>query len=555
MRGWTLALLLVAFPAQAAEVTGLSAQRSEPGRGREVFLRLEPGETATAGEVIAIGKRPDRLEIVEVVGQRARARLPQGTLRPGEVVPLPRKPPAQPAPQPTPWQIQAEPPPPDPLAAQAWTLLAQAPRPLRVDRPGGVRTSGTTVRGDVTLVGVGVLAPTTGEAWGLARLSSRLDVQGLAGTALGWRHDLALALDDLGGMPGSSPRRRFLVRQLELALQTTPQRRWGGSAGRTLVAEGAGSTAIDGAMARFRPTAELELHAFGGLAPSPISTAPDLEAPRVGAGATLDLPNGKGWARLAWSTGRTAGGQEPHLLGLSAHLGEGRHGRAWAELELAAGQPDLQGTGWQARQDAAVVRPLRGLLSWEAPELAGWRAQFRYTYQDLEPTRALALALRDTPWGPARTHGLWLAAEGTAGGWRIEPAAWGRLTQTNDPYESGGFGGGVRVARPFGTDGRWLTHLATWLQHGGTLTQASLGGGTELAVRPDLRVHGRLRLGGGWLQTTAVPALDLEGRLGADWALRAWSLGLTVGSQRTWDLDGGLGTAWLDATLVLSRRL
>lgn len=552
-----LATAFLARRATGAEVTGTAAG------GREIYLQLAPGETLQAGAVISAGKSAPALTVVEVVGPRARLEAAEPVaLRARDHFDLPATalPPVA-SPPPRAWQLA-----PPGLAgraeilrqqAEAWrtVLVARGPWVEDVRRMGRERSA--RVAGQVTLVGVGLLGR-DGRSYALARLSNRLDVLGIGGTPLGWRHDIAVWLDSLGGVPSRAGRRTLQVRQAELNLATAPGRALGGAVGRTLAPLGAGAGPIDGAALRMRLGDGVEASAFGGLTPSIASTAPDLRGQRLGAGVVVTGKTASwlGWAQAGWSLSRQDQAWDPHLFGLAGRLAHASGAEVEAELEVAAGAIDLQGTayGGLARQDGGL-RPVRGLFGLVGPRLAGWQPRVRYSYYRAEITRELALAAPLPAWSPSRYHQLYATLETPRlGHVDLQAHGWTSWTESADPRETRRAGASLqtRLAQWPGPKWSWLLTLLG--QDGTDLRGGSVALSGAWLPSERWQPHARLRYALDRLQPTGLRSETLDARLGVDWGSARWLVGVTVGARQTLSASPDATVDWLDATLLVSHR-
>ncbi len=543
----------------AAEVSGVAAG------GREVYLQLAPGESLEVGAVVPAGKSAPALTAVEVVGARVRLeaaepvalrakdRLDLLSGTPPSAMPLP--------PPPKGWKLA-----PPGLAgraeilkgqAETWRRVLVARRPWVDDvrRMGGQRPA--RVDGQVTLVGVGLLGQ-DGRSYALARLGNRLDVLGIAGTPLSWRHDLAVWLDSLGGVPSRAGRRTWQVRQAELSLATAQGRSLGGALGRTLVPQGAGAGPIDGAALRLRLAEGVEASAFGGLTPSLASSAPDLRGQRLGAAVVVtgQTARWQGWAQAGWSLSRQDQAWDPHLLGLAGRLAHASGGEAEAELEVAAGAIDLQGTayGGLARQDAEL-RPVRGLFGLAGPRLAGWQPRVRYSYYRAEITRELALALALPAWSPSRYHQVFATLDTPRLGrfeWQLQ--GWGSWTSSADVRESRRAGASLQTRLEQWPSPAWSWQLTLLGQDGSDLRGGSVALSGAWMPNDRWHPHARLRYALDRLQPSELRSESLDARLGVDWGSARWLVGVSLGARQTLSTSPYSTVDWLDATLLVSHR-
>ncbi len=552
--------LLVPHAALAAEVTGVAAG------GREVFVRLAPGESLSVGDQVPWGPKRAVLQVAEVVGPRARLHSAEpAALRPRDrlVLPVAAHQPVAPQPMvgPQPWQVA--PPPPadrDPLLqrqADAWQAALRVQQPWIEDAHVLGRSPPTRWSGQLTLVGVGMLDRGDGPAWGLLRIANRMEVRGLAGTPLAWRHDVALWLDHATGVPGSSPRRQAQVRQAELALVTTQTRPLGGTLGRTWAPDGTSAGTLDGATLRLRLTQGLEAVAFGGLLPSLASTAMELQAGRYGAAvqAQGQLGRWRSFGQASWSQARLGGAADRQLLGLVARADHARYGEAWAELELATSRADLSGTAWAGRDTGAAVRPTRALASWLGPNWSGWQGRIRYAYFRIEPTRELAWTLPGAEWNTSQSHQLYGGLDVPAlRRVELQAAGWGSSSTSADPWESWRWGTLLRARLPAWPTPAWAWSATVLGQSGTTLSGGSFAIGSEWLPGEKWRWHARVRYALDRIETAGVRSDALDLRAGFDWGSLPWLVGVTVGGRQTLWTDAAVATDWLDVSLVVARR-
>lgn len=549
-------LMLLPHATHAAEVTGMAAG------GREIFVRLAPGETLVVGQQVPLGKKAPALRVVEVVGQRARLQADEpAPLRPRDrlTVPAVATPPIAVR---QPWQVAPPPPSDRALALQrqadVWQAAMQTRLPWIEDAHVHGRSLATHWSGQLTLVGIAMADRGGGPAWGLLRVANRLEVQGLAGTPLAWRHDLALWLDHATGVPGSSPRRTAQVRQAELALATTPTRALGGTLGRTWAPDGTSAGMLDGATLRLRMAEGVEAFAFGGLLPSLASTAMELQSSRYGVAvqAQGDLGRWRSFGQASWSQARLGGGADRQLLGLMARGEHPRFGEAWAELELATSRADLSGTAWAGRDTGAAVRPTRALASWLGPNWSGWQGRLRYAYFRIEPTRELAWTMPGAAWNTSQSQQVYASLDvPRLRSVELQAAGWGSWSTSADPWESWRWGSLVRARLPAWPTPAWAWSATVLGQSGTTLTGGSFAIGSEWLPAEKWRWHARVRYSLDRVETVGVRSDALDLRAGVDWGRSPWLVGVTVGGRQTLWTDAALATDWVDLSLVVSRRL
>jgi len=566
MMRWLFAALLgatLARPTLAAEVAGLGAG------GREVYLRLEPGESLAVGDALQVGgKKGQRLQVVEVVGRRARLEAAQPVaLRVKDQVKIQavasQEPEAAAIEAGHAWKVAPAPPPgrAGQLAQQAqlWREVTQQRQPWVDDVHILGREPETRIGGHLTLVAAGLLDRAAGQSWGLMRLANRLDVEGLFGTPVAWHHDLSAWMDSLGGVPADSQRRMWQVRQAELALATSPSRVLGGSIGRGYAPEGAGAGAIDGSTLRLRLDESFELLAFGGFLPSIASTAFDAQAYRFGAAAQAhgQIGGWRSWSQASWSLARQGTAWDRQLMGLVARGEHQQLGEVQGEVELAAGAIDLSGTTWahQGAQDTGV-RPVRGLFQWSAPSLRGWMPRLRYSYYRAEMTRELAWTLPLSGWSASQYHQMYATLDTPrVRGFDFQAAGWGSKTNSADPWESWRWGTSLRIGLPQWPSPAWNWSATFAGQSGTTLTGASAALAGDWSFAQAWRWHARVRYAHDRVETSAVRSDAIDARVGFDWGNSPWIVGITVGGRSTLSTDAAVTPDWLDATLLVARRL
>ena len=566
MRCLLLILLLTALarPVLAAEVMGLGAG------GREVYLRLEPGERLAVGDALQVGgKKGQRLQVVEIIGRGARLEAPQPVdLRVKDRVKIPvvvsqvqEPPPAAEAGHA--WKVAPEAPAgrSEQLAqqAQAWQEVTRQRQPWVDDVHILGREPETRIGGHLTLVAAGALDRAAGQSWGLMRFANRLDVEGLFGTPLAWHHDVAAWLDSVGGVPGDSQRRMWQVRQAELALATSPSRVLGGSLGRGYAPEGAGAGAIDGSTLRLRLHESVELLAFGGFLPSIASTAFDSQAYRFGAAVQAhgDVGGWRTWSQAAWSLARQGSAWDRQLMGLVARGEHARVGEFQGELEVAAGAIDLSGTSLAGSgAQSSGVRPVRGLFQWSAPSFAGWTPRVRYSYYRAELTRELAWTMPLPNWSTSQYHQVYATLDTPRlGRFDFQAQGWGSKTNSADPWESWRWGAALRVGLPQWPSPAWNWSTTLAGQSGTTLTGISAALAGDWSIAQAWRWHARVRYALDRVEASSLRSDAIDARVGFDWGRSPWIVGITVGGRRTLSTDASVTPDWMDATLVVSRRL
>jgi hypothetical protein len=268
--------------AHAAEVSGVAAG------GREWHIRLTPHESLQVGEVVRAGQQQTPMQVVEVVGRRARLWSDQ----PVQVMaqqrlelPLNGRL-AAPPPVRQRWRT----PPPRDIVAPAqlaehraqWRLLTQTWQPWIQDplRRGGLARQ--HIKGQVGLAAIAV----AGDApWTALRINNDLQWLGVLGSSMSWRHDVALWIEPWTTSAGPSADRMLQLRQAQLSLDPRFSRPWGADLGRVWVPEGGGSSTLDGAALRLRPLPHLEITTYAGSLPSLRTTAFQQSAWRAGAAA------------------------------------------------------------------------------------------------------------------------------------------------------------------------------------------------------------------------------------------------------------------------------
>lgn len=550
-----------AWPVHAAEVTGVAAA------GREVHLKLGPGESAQVGAAVVLVAKGAPMTVVEVVGDRLRLQGPQpAAVKLHQKVPLPPAQPGQAAagtaePQHA-WQVAA---PVDPKIAEQqraqslrWQGLTQQwqawiddphPRGLDPDR---------RLDGQISLTAVG-LSGSGDEQFALLRLANNLQWQGMFGTPLSWRHDAAVWFEQWLSQPGAASRRAIQVRQAQLSVDPNAMRAWGAAVGRVWVPDGAGSATVDGANVLLRPLPFLELTAFGGLLPSIASTGIQQDAWRIGAAARI-RGTVAGWLGLAsvdWSTGKVAGDWDRQLGALQGRAEHPRLGRLSGDLEWAAGQADLRGTAWANQGPAnSGWRPLRAVVDYAPAYLGAWKPRLRYSFVRSELTRELAWVLPNQGWGTGTSHSLaaWLDAPNWRG-WQSSASLWSSLTASEDYWEDWRFGGTFQLGRPAWPGPRWNSQVVAVLQTGPYLSGGSLSAGADWSPGLRWRWHGRLRWSHDRVELSSSSAQAVDVRAGVDWGRHPWLIGVSIGGRQTLWTDVQAQSNWLDATANLTYRL
>ena len=558
--------------AVAAEVVQVTGRTAGSAAG-EAFVKLAQGEALAAGDRLTTpGGRT--VEVVEVVGQRARVRLsPRGRLRKGDQVQRaaaqagagtarPRRATAR-APKQA-WKIA---PAATPASANValwptlWRRLRTAERKLIAARQQGrgPATPGQP-RGDLTFVGVGLLPVGANQGWASARLGSRVQWPGLAGLPLDYRHELSLYLDSIGADQGGRRARRPLeVRRMRLAMAVSPARPWGGRLGRIVVGDGAGGQLVDGAATSLRLGQQVEIEAYGGMGPDLVSLAPRFDAARFGAGATWTgrLFGDQALASLAWGGQLFNGALDRQVLGSRLHLTLPWVGRIDGQFDAALQQPD-------ARGHRPPLQPHRAWLGIAGPSWGGWRPRLRYSYYRAISSRELRAAMAWATLPASQQHDIYLQMDSPHdGGWWWTPALWGGHRAGADKLDGFRVGGTVRAGVSVG---RWSWH-------------GSVGGQSPLSPQAEALLGGALRGGsvgaGGRWQTTDALAVSarLSGhmdevlpigsktwrvgsRLGVDWARGPWLVDLGLGLDKGLTVDApwrGDAVDWLDLTAVVRR--
>ncbi len=547
----------LARAAAAAEVVGVAAA------GREVFVRLEPGEQLSKGAQLALVPKGRPLQVVEVVGQHARL---QSDLASGaklhQKVSVPRSGPQMEAPPREPWKVapakDAQEAARERALAEQWEAWSRKQTPWIDDpRPRG-QDPDRRLDGQVTVVAAGVRGG-QGEQWALLRIGNNVQWQGIGGSPLSWRHDAAIWVEQWLAQPGASERRAMQVRQAQLSVDPNAVRAWGAALGRVWVPEGAGSATVDGATLLVRPLPQLEITGFGGLLPSIVSTGFRQDAWRVGGAARL-RGTVAGWQSVVgadWSTGKVAGGWDRQLGALLWRAEHPRLGLLQGDFGWAAGQADLSGTAWADQGPAkAGWRPVRAVVDYAPTWLGDWRPRLRYTFLRSELTRELAWVLPNQGWSTATSHSLsaWLDLPSWRG-WQTSTALWSSLTASEDPWESWRFGGTLQALRPNWPGPNWNGQLVAVVQTGPYLSGGSLSAGADWSPGPRWRWHARLRWSHDRVETSSSSAEALDVRAGMDWGRHPWIIGMSVGGRQTLWTDVPAKSNWLDATATLTYRL
>jgi len=566
----SLVLAMAASDAQAAKVVQVTGRTTASAHG-EAYLQLAPREVLQKGDKLS-GPGGVAIPVLEVVGRRARVQLSRrGALRKGDSISTPasgnKKPPAE-LPQLTDWKVKGgdagtagDP----TLWPAAWRRLRVAGRTLIEARTGlGTGLPAGRLRGDMTLIGYGLLGP--GGGLGAVRLSSRLDVPQVAGLPLDYRHELSLYLDSIGTDQGGFRARRPLeVRRLELALAVDPGRAWGGRLGRVVVADGAGQQVVDGAAASYLVGEAVQVDVYGGVGPDMVSLAPRFDVGRFGAGATWQgrLFGAAALASLAWGGSTFDGGLDRQLLGTRLHMNLPWGGRLQGQFDAALQQPD-QGADGGATTAKAPLQPHRAWLSLSSPEFAGWRARLRYSYYRAMPDRELLATMNWHVFTASRQHDLYLQFDGPQGdGWWWMPALWAGHRATDDKMHGFRVGGTVRAGL---NAGRWTWSTAlsgqspisrqamAWI--GGALRGGALSLGCRWRYNDALALSGRLSGHMDEVLPIETTAWRAGARLGVDWMRGPWLVDVGVGLDKgivvdtPWAKDA---VDWLDATLMVRR--
>ncbi len=578
------ALCLMPGGLQAAEFVGLA------GGGTEVYLRLDQGETLQVGDSVPSPGKGPPLRVVDVLGPRVRLVAQEAISLKGKVkIELPLRPlappdlarPGSPPVAQTPSQLPIEARTAHQLSlqrdwklahhrnteglaeqaqeAEVWQILSRSGVPWVVDAKAAAGPATQRIGGQITLTAAGVRDQGTDKPWALLRLANRLDIENIAGTPLGWHHDVAAWLDQLGGDPGSSSRRQLQLRQAELALATGPQRMLGGSLGRTLAPDGTGLSMLDGATARIRLDKDFEFMGFGGFVPSIATTAPELQATRFGASAQgyFGLNRWNSLNQLTFSSSRFAGLADRSLAAWQTRAVHPSLGSVWAQAEIAIGRPDLSGTTWTSTTaPSALVRPVQGLLAWNSPGWSGWRTQVRYSYYRSEPTRELALALPLPAWSPSAYHQAYASLDlPLFRRVELQSALWGSHTSSSDPWESWRWGASLRARLPRWPTPQWDWATTVMLQSGPTLSGASASLSADWSPTAVWHAFIRGRFAHDRVETSAFSSDAMDLRMGIDWGRSPLTVGVTLGGRKTLATDSPTVTDWLDATLVASLRL
>lgn len=552
-----LVVWATAAAAHAAEVTGVAAA------GREVHLKLDPGEGLAVGQLLPMGPKAPPLQVVEVLGQRARLLGAQpAALKLHQKVAVPAGPAGAMPPPREAWKVA---PPIDRKQSESerqqalqWHGFVQEWSPWISDPHLRGQDPDRRLDGQVTIVAAGVRG-SGDEQWALLRLGNNLQWEGMFGSPLSWRHDAAVWFEQWLSQPGAASRRSIQVRQAQLSIDPNGMRPWGAAVGRVWVPEGAGSATVDGATMAVRPLPQLEITGFGGLLPSIASTGLQQDAWRVGAAAKLrgTLAGWRAVSSLDWSTGKVANGWDRQLGALQLRAEHPRLGQLFGDLEWAAGQADLSGTAWADQGPAnSGWRPLRGLVDYAPAFLGNWRPRLRYAFQRSELTRELAWVLPNQGWGTGTYHSLagWLDLP-VWRGIQTSTSLWSSLTSSEDPWEDWRFGGTLQALKPGWPGPRWNSHVTAVLQTGPYLSGGSLSAGADWSPGLRWRWHGRLRWSHDRVESSSSSAEAIDVRGGFDWGRHPWIVGLTIGGRQTVWTDVPAQSNWLDATATLTYRL
>lgn len=290
---------------------------------------------------------------------------------------------------------------------------------------------------------------------------------------------------------------------------------------------------LDGGRAAFR-TGRIELAAFGGLVPDPVSGKPAGDAARFGVEATLDAPDLRWRPRLSLTAyGSTWDGRADERRVV---VGGSVNRDAWWLDGWAEGQAFAADNPWNARSVELVG----------AGTTASWRTRGMRVAADitfLRPERSLRLAAAlPAEWLCTRRddgtceHDAWTSGSLSAGldrgRWSLDAiGAIGRTNGVAIAYDASGYlGGTVRFGprRVFASLAAGQASFARW-------TSMQLGAGVALSRRLDVATSYRAELldyvaaTGAVLQHAAT--LDLHVALGRDLDLAMSAVG-TSGDDR-----------------------
>lgn len=561
-----VALLGIAPAVWAAEV--VQVVRARQGKGGIAYLRLAQGEIVREGDTFTFAGGALRVE--QVGGPRARAVWTTGGPRAGDkatlVVPAAgagRA--APPAPIAQAWKTAA----PGGLvsgsaardAAIFWARTRMAPRPLvvaRRTRAGQQDEAPARVEGDLLLTAAAVATGSPVPSWAAARLSSRLEVPGIGGMPLVYRHALSLYGDSIGTDLGGARARRLLeVRRMSLAWEPGAASPFWARVGRVLASSATTLQQVDGAVVG-AAAGGFELEAHGGLSPDLVSLAPRTDAARYGGTLRWRPTLGalQGEVSAGWSGARTAGGAEAHLLGARIQAEHAAWGEVLAELDLAAGAPELQGTAMEGEVLRSSLRPVRGWLGLTTRAFGSWRYRMRYSHHKAELTRELALVMPWDSWVTATDHTLLLSADGElGGGWWLSPWLDGGYADSAERFDGFRFGGGLRAGWR-GVD--WSWRALAWTAVAEHATSVTAGTGTRhlLSERLSLSLNARYRRDDMSLQSAVAHRVRLDG--GLDWITGPWTLEVLLGGEQVVAGPGASAAGdldLLDCLLVVRRRL
>ena len=559
-----LSILLAPALGRAAEVVQVTGRTQASPHG-EAYLKLAPREALVVGDQLA--SKGGAAAVLEVAGRRARVRLPKrGALRLGDHVQPPAAKGATPSPPTlTQWKVA-------PAAASGgdfvreraiWQRLQAAERKLIVARKqADTGVDGGRIRGDLTLVGIGLMPTGSSPAWASMRLGSRMQWQQVAALPVDYRHELSLYLDSIGDSQGGWRARRPLeVRRLELAMAVSPERSLGGRLGRIVVGDGVGGQLVDGAAANLRLGEQVTVEAYGGMGPDLVSLAPRFDAARFGVGATWmgRLFGDQALAALAWGGQLFDGGLDRQLLGSRLHVTLPWVGRVDGQFDAALQQSGTVGP-------APVFQPHRGWLGIRSPAFGGWRARLRYSYYRAISSRELAATMAWAVLPQSRNHDVYLQFDSPrSGGWWWMPALWAGHRAAGDGLSGYRLGGSLRAGvgagrwsfnSSLGAQAPLSSEAEAWI--GGSMRGAHAAVGGRFEATESLALSARLDGHVDEVLPVGARAWRTGGRLGVDWARGPWFLDLSLG------LDKGLTVAapwpadsvdWLDLTLVLRRSL
>ncbi|MCO4762612.1 MAG: hypothetical protein KC502_13960 [Myxococcales bacterium] len=558
---------LAALPSHGygATVKGVATD----GKGHtDVFVKLSRGQQVRAGQEL-ISSKGWRLKVVEVVGTRARTVLKTGRRpRVGEAdrfVPRPAAPTKQQA-----ARTGKAGPNQQPVRHINWSAQRRVRRKLIPSAMSGKQRKGDdSIKGDVSLVAMGVVDLKGLKSWSFAAFQSRLEAKRLWGTGLSWSHDFSVRYDGIGtregnGQGGARARRLLAVRRARVGYDAG----WGGvGAGRLLMSTGASGRMVDGASARLSLGAWGSVTAWGGLAPDPVSLGITPQASRFGLGWQRLTDKGvlKTQMRLGWAAQRVDGRMDPHRVDASVGI---QHDR-WGELSVAAtgviGQADLSGTALAGTPtDPAQLAYL--WVSLVSRRKYGWLGRMRYSFHRPVADRLIARTLPWDVWVDGKSHMLSMSADKSVSrGFWLRPMLHAAWLDSPEAYDGLRVGFAIRA----GFRGKsWSPHAAVHVATGLARTadnraagpSRNVGGwlGTGYSLSRSWRLRGRVGVRADQILPVADYSLRLRNSTSIEWMDGPWIVALQVGNDTLLTAaptPGSYKLDWVDVALLIRRRL